>query len=399
MKILVTGGAGYIGSHVVLELCNSGYEVNVLDDLSNGNQESIDERAEFILGSTLVKKDIEKALNNVECVIHLAAFKAAGESMTNPIKYSQNNINGTITLLDSMIKKGIKYFVFSSTAAVYGNPKYLPLDEKHPLNPINFYGFTKLEIERILGWYGKLTELKFANLRYFNAAGHDPNNKIHHIEKEIKYFIFSSTAAVYGNPEYLPLDEKHPLNPINFYGFTKLEIERILKWYGKLTDLKFANLRYFNAAGHDPNNKIKHIEKDPQNLIPIVMEVASGKRKQVKIFGNDYNTKDGTGYRDYIHVTDLAIAHIRSFEYLKRHNNITLNLATGESHSVLDVINMTKEISNNHISYEFVDRRDGDIDELYAKSSRANDLLEWKPAYSTLKSILQTSWSVYSKNI
>ena len=321
MKILVTGGAGYIGSHVVLELCNSGYEVAVLDDLSNGNQESIDKRAEFILGSTLVKKDVEKALNNVECVIHLAAFKAAGESMTNPIKYSQNNINGTITLLNSMIKKGIKYFVFSSTAAVYGNPKYLPLDEKHPLNPINFYGFTKLEIERIL------------------------------------------------------------------------------KWYGKLTDLKFANLRYFNAAGHDPNNKIKHIEKDPQNLIPIVMEVASGKRKQVKIFGNDYNTKDGTGYRDYIHVTDLAIAHIRSFEYLKRHNNITLNLATGESHSVLDVINMTKEISNNHISYEFVDRRDGDIDELYAKSSRANNLLEWKPAYSTLKSILQTSWSVYSKNI
>ena len=321
MKILVTGGAGYIGSHVVLELCNSGYEVAVLDDLSNGNQESIDKRAEFILGSTLVKKDVDKALNNVECVIHLAAFKAAGESMAKPIKYSQNNINGTITLINSMI------------------------------------------------------------------------------EKEIKYFIFSSTAAVYGNPKYLPLDEKHPLNPINFYGFTKLEIERILKWYGKLTDLKFANLRYFNAAGHDPNNKIKHIEKHPQNLIPIVMEVASGKRKQVKIFGNDYNTKDGTGYRDYIHVTDLAIAHIRSFEYLKRHNNITLNLATGESHSVLDIINMTKEISNNHISYEFVDRRDGDIDELYAKSSRANNLLEWKPAYSTLKSILQTSWSVYSKNI
>ena len=321
MKILVTGGAGYIGSHVVLELCNSGYEVTVLDDLSNGNQESIDERAEFILGSTLVKKDIEKALNNVECVIHLAAFKAAGESMTNPIKYSQNNINGTITLLDSMIKKGIKYFVFSSTAAVYGNPKYLPLDEKHPLNPINFYGFTKLEIERILEWYGKLTDLKFANLRYFNAAGHDPNNKMH------------------------------------------------------------------------------HIEKDPQNLIPIVMEVASGKRKKVKIFGNDYNTKDGTGYRDYIHVTDLAIAHIKSLEYLKRHKNITLNLATGDCHSVLDVINMTKEISNNDICYEFFDRRDGDVDELYAKSSMANTLLDWKPEHSTLKSIVQTSWSVYSKNI
>ena len=201
MKILVTGGAGYIGSHVVLELCNSGYQVVVLDDLSNGNQNSIDERAEFFWGSTLVKEDVEKALNNVDAVIHLAAFKAAGESMTNPIKYSQNNINGTITLLNSMI------------------------------------------------------------------------------EKEIKYFIFSSTAAVYGNPNYLPIDEKHPLNPMNFYGFTKLEIERILEWYGKLTGLKFANLRYFNAAGHDPSSKISHIEKDPENLIPIVMEVASGKGK------------------------------------------------------------------------------------------------------------------------
>ena len=321
MKILVTGGAGYIGSHIVLELCNSGYQVVVLDDLSNGNQNSIDERAEFILGSTLIKEDVEKALNNVDAVIHLAAFKAAGESMTNPIKYSQNNINGTITLLNSMI------------------------------------------------------------------------------EKEIKYFIFSSTAAVYGNPNYLPIDEKHPLNPMNFYGFTKLEIERILEWYGKLTGLKFANLRYFNAAGHDPSSKISHIEKDPENLIPIVMEVASGKREKVKIFGNDYNTNDGTGCRDYIHVTDLAIAHIKSFEYLKNHNNITLNLATGDSYSVLEIINMTKEISNKDINYEFVERRDGDVEELYAKSSMAYDLLDWKPKYSKLKSILQTSWSVYSKNI
>lgn len=319
MKILVTGGAGYIGSHVVLELCNSGYEVAVLDDLSNGNQESIDKRAEFILGSTLVKKDVDKALNNVECVIHLAAFKAAGESMAKPIKYSQNNINGTITLINSMI------------------------------------------------------------------------------EKEIKYFIFSSTAAVYGNPKYLPLDEKHPLNPINFYGFTKLEIERILGWYAKLTDLKFVNLRYFNAAGHDPNLKINHIEQNPQNLIPIVMEVALGKRKKVKIFGNDYNTKDGTGERDYIHVTDLAAAHIKSIEYLLNHSNITLNLATGDSHSVLEVINMTKEISNKNINYEFVDRRDGDIDELCATSYMANDMLDWKPEHSTLRSIIKTSWSVYSK--
>ena len=320
MKILVTGGAGYIGSHVVLGLCNSGYEVVVLDDLSTGNQSSIDERAEFILGSTHVKEDVDKALNNIECVIHLAAFKAAGESMSKPMKYSQNNINGTISLLNSMIKK------------------------------------------------------------------------------EIKYFIFSSTAAVYGNPKYLPIDEKHPLNPINFYGFTKLEIERILEWYGNLIDLKFVNLRYFNAAGHDPSCKINHIEKDPQNLIPIVMEVASGKREKVKIFGNDYKTKDGTGHRDYIHVTDLANAHIKSIEYLKNQSNVSLNLSTGDCHSVLDIIQMTKEISNQDISYEFVERRDGDPDELYANSSMANNLLSWKPKYSTLRSIIETSWNVYSKN-
>ena len=146
-------------------------------------------------------------------------------------------------------------------------------------------------------------------------------------------------------------------------------------------------------------NKIHHIEKDPQNLIPIVMEVASGKRKQVKIFGNDYNTKDGTGYRDYIHVTDLASAHIKSIEYLLNHSNITLNLATGDSHSVLEVINMTKEISNKNINYEFTERREGDLDELYSKSSIAKDLLNWSPNNSSLKSIIQTSWNIYSKKL
>ena len=319
MKILVTGGAGYIGSHIVLELCNNNYQVVVLDDLSTGNQSSIDNRAEFILGSTLIKNDVDKALNNVEGVIHLAAFKAAGESMVKPIKYSKNNISGTITLLNSMI------------------------------------------------------------------------------ENKIKYFIFSSTAAVYGYPEYLPLDENHPLNPINYYGFTKLEIERILEWYGKLTDLKYASLRYFNAAGYDPNGKINHIEKDPQNLIPIIMEVATGNRKFVEVFGNDYDTKDGTGYRDYIHVTDLANAHIKSIEYLKTGGNITLNLGTGDKYSVIDLIKITKKISNQEVPYRIVPRRSGDPAQLYAKSSMAYDILNWVPNNSKLKSIIETTWKVYSK--
>ena len=319
MKILVTGGAGYIGSHVVLALCDNGGDVVVLDDLSSGTQNAIDDRAKFILGSTLNKKDTDSALDGVDVVIHLAAFKAAGESMLYPAKYSQNNIVGTINLINSMI------------------------------------------------------------------------------DQDVNNFIFSSTAAVYGNPEYLPVDENHPLNPINYYGFTKLEIERILDWYNNLTGLKYAALRYFNAAGYDKEGRINHLEKNPQNLIPIVMEVASGFRKKLEVFGDDYDTKDGTGMRDYIHVTDLAKAHIKAIDYLKDHDSLTINLATGDSHSVLDVIEMAKRITNKEILYDFVDRRDGDPDQLFSSSFIASDILEWKPEYSELETIIRDTWAVYSK--
>ena len=317
MKILVTGGAGYIGSHVVLALCEGGYEVVVLDDLSSGNREAVDDRAEFIQGSTLNNDDLATALNGVDAVIHLAAFKAAGESMIDPGKYSQNNISGTISLLNAMIT--------------------------------------------------------------------------HEVDK----FIFSSTAAVYGYPKYLPLDENHPLEPINYYGFTKLEIERILKWYGELKGLKYATLRYFNAAGYDPQRRIQFLEKNPANLIPIVMEVASGRREKMEVFGNDYDTSDGTGVRDYIHVTDLATAHVKAIEYLNENESIILNLATGESHSVLDVINKTKEISGKNIPYHIVDRRPGDPAELYAGTTLAFDQLDWKANHSGLKSLIETTWEVY----
>ena len=317
MKILVTGGAGYIGSHVVLALCEGGYEVVVLDDLSSGNREAVDDRAEFIQGSTLNNDNVVTALNGVDAVIHLAAFKAAGESMIDPGKYSQNNISGTISLLNAMITY------------------------------------------------------------------------------EVDKFIFSSTAAVYGYPKYLPLDENHPLEPINYYGFTKLEIERILKWYGELKGLKYATLRYFNAAGYDPQRRIQFLEKNPANLIPIVMEVASGRREKMEVFGNDYDTSDGTGVRDYIHVTDLATAHVKAIEYLNENESIILNLATGESHSVLDVINKTKEISGKNIPYHIVDRRPGDPAELYAGTTLAFDQLDWKANHSGLKSLIETTWEVY----
>jgi UDP-glucose 4-epimerase len=291
--------------------------VVVLDDLSSGNREAVDDRAEFIQGSTLNNDNVATALNGVDAVIHLAAFKAAGESMIDPGKYSQNNISGTISLLNAMITY------------------------------------------------------------------------------EVDKFIFSSTAAVYGYPKYLPLDENHPLEPINYYGFTKLEIERILKWYGELKGLKYATLRYFNAAGYDPQRRIQFLEKNPANLIPIVMEVASGRREKMEVFGNDYDTSDGTGVRDYIHVTDLATAHVKAIEYLNENESIILNLATGESHSVLDVINKTKEISGKNIPYHIVDRRPGDPAELYAGTTLAFDQLDWKANHSGLKSLIETTWQVY----
>ena len=319
MKILVTGGAGYIGSHVVLELCENGFEVIVLDDLSSGNEKSIDKRAKFIQGSTLNKLDLENSLKGIETVIHLAAFKAAGESMINPSKYSENNIVGTINLLNEMLNQNIRQFIFSSTAAVYGYPKYLPIDEKHPLNPINYYGFSKLEVEKIL------------------------------------------------------------------------------QWYGQLKGLRFAILRYFNAAGYDPSGRLNYLEKNPANLIPIVMEVASGAREKLQVFGNNYKTHDGTGVRDYIHVTDLANAHVKALKHLQNSENLIANLATGESHSVFDIINCAKEISGKEILYEIIDRRIGDPAELYAKSTLALDKLKWKAEYSDLNSLIKTTWDIYNQ--
>ncbi|MDP6457261.1 MAG: UDP-glucose 4-epimerase GalE [Candidatus Marinimicrobia bacterium] len=318
MKILVTGGAGYIGSHVVLDLIDAGYEVAVLDDLSSGWAENVDSRASFIKGSTHESDLLQEALSDgVEAVIHLAAFKAAGESMKKPEKYTHNNIDGTLNLLNAMLDCGV--------------------------------------------------------------------NK----------FVFSSTAAVYGDPQYLPMDEEHPVKPANYYGFTKLMIEECLDWYGKLRGLRFAALRYFNAAGYDPEGRVRGLEKNPANLLPVVMETAAGIRQEMAVFGNDYETSDGTGVRDYIHVTDLAEAHVRALEHLDENSSLTVNLAAGESFSVLDVINKAREITGEEIAFCVMDRRLGDPAELIATSKRAADLLGWRPKRSDLDTILNTMWQVY----
>ena len=320
MNVLVIGGAGYIGSHAVLELCENEHDVTVFDNLSSGHLLNIDSQAEFIQGDILEKNDLENVFNEkFEAVFHFAALKAAGESMLEPGKYATTNITGTINVLNHML------------------------------------------------------------------------------ENSISNFIFSSTAAVYGMPEYLPVDENHPIEPINFYGYTKLEIENLLHWYSSLKGIRFGALRYFNAAGYDINGRIKGIEKNPANLLPIVMETAIGKRESMDIYGDDYNTPDGTGIRDYIHVTDLATAHVQALNYIvENKENLTLNLATGKGYSVLEVIENIKEIIGKNIKYKIIDRRPGDPAELIAVSNLANEQLNWECKYSDINAILQSMWNVYS---
>ena len=318
VNILVTGGAGYIGSHVVLDLLEAGYGVVILDDLSKGREVNIHPDAEFINGSTLDEKKVCQALSSgVDTVIHLAAFKAAGESMAKPEKYSRNNISGTLSLLNCMS------------------------------------------------------------------------------EAKVKTIVFSSTAAVYGFPQYLPMDDDHPTLPINYYGYTKLAIEEYLKWYSNLKGFHFASLRYFNAAGYDGSGRILGLEKDPANLLPIVMEVASGIQDELEIYGDDYETHDGTGVRDYIHVSDLASAHLLALDYLMNNDRLTVNLSAGECHSVLDVVKIARKVTGAEIPFQVVGRRPGDPAKLVASSRLARKILGWEPVHSGLEELLTSMWKVY----
>ena len=319
MKILVTGGAGYIGSHVVYELIDQGHDVTILDDMSLGLEENIDPRSIFVQGSTHSDSDLNSVLSvRFDGIIHLPAWKAAGESMTNPAKYAHNNLIGTINLLNACDRHGIKRFVFSST------------------------------------------------------------------------------SAVYGNPEYIPIDENHPTEPISYYGETKLQVEKNLKWFSELKGIRFGVLRYFNAAGYDIKGRIKGRERNALNLIPIAMEVAAGIREKMQVFGDNYDTHDGTGVRDYIHVSDLAIAHRKALNYISENDkDLLVNLATGEGHSVLDVINKSKEVSGKDIPFDIVGRRAGDPATVVAVSNRANKVLDWSTKYSDLDTLIRTTWDVY----
>ena len=321
MKVLVIGGAGYIGSHVVKELMAKGHKVTVFDNLSSGLKQNLFKENGFIKGDILKVKDLEKAFaKGFDAFIHLAAFKAAGESMVAPEKYSVNNINGTINILNAAVK----------------------------YNCLNM--------------------------------------------------VFSSSAATFGEPQYLPIDENHPKNPENYYGFTKLKIEEFMAWYDKLKGLKFAALRYFNAAGYDPEGVLYGLEKNPANLLPVMMEVACGKREKLCVFGNDYPTRDGTCIRDYIHVTDLASAHVMALEYISsKKESLTLNLGTGNGITVTEMLESTRRITGKEIKADYVERRPGDPAQLTAKSDLAKKVLGWEAKYSDVDTLIGSTWNAYKK--
>lgn len=321
MKVLVIGGAGYIGSHVVRALLDAGENVTVYDNLSTGTRGNLFPQAQFEEGDILDPGRLEQAMRKgYDALIHLAAFKAAGESMEKPEKYSVNNISGSLNILNAAAASGVKRIVFSSSAAVYGEPEYVPLDEKHPTNPENYYGFTKLEIERFLGWYERLKGIRFAALRYFNAAGYDPEGRIH------------------------------------------------------------------------------GLERNPANLIPVIMEVAAGMRAELKVFGNDYPTPDGTGVRDYVHVTDLADAHVAALNYIARNDkSLTVNLGSEEGLSVLEIVEAARRITGKPIPATIVPRRAGDPAKLVASSAYARETLGWKAKHSDVDTLVKTTWAAYQK--
>lgn len=316
MSILVTGGAGYIGSHTVLSLLEKNYDVVVVDNLSKGHKEAV-------LGGKLYIGDLQDesfldnvfSENEITSVIHFAAFSLVGESVTNPLKYYHNNVYSTIKLLQCMNKHNVKNIVFSSTAATYGEPKHVPIQES---------------------------------------------------------------------------DDTIPTNP---YGESKLAIEKMLKWADNAYGIKYIALRYFNASGAHPSGKIGEDHNPETHLIPIILNTALGKQECINIFGDDYNTPDGTCIRDYIHVCDLASAHILAVNKLENGGESSIcNLGNGTGFSVKEVIDVAKEVTGVDIKIKISPRRSGDPATLVASSDKAKSELGWKPEFSDINTIIESAW-------
>ena len=322
MKILVLGGAGYIGSHTVYELTDAGEDVVIIDNLETGYKEAVHPKAKFYQGDLRDRAFVDSVLDQetgIDAVIHFAANSLVGESMTNPLKYYDNNLSGTKTMLESMVAHGIDKIVFSSTAATYGEPEKTPI----------------LETDR--------TE------------------------------------------------------PTNTYGETKLSMEKMFKWVGKAHGLRFVSLRYFNACGAHKSGEIGEAHNPETHLIPLILQVPNGKREAISIFGTDYPTKDGTCVRDYIHVTDLAQAHILAVKYLMEGNESDIfNLGNGIGFTVKEVIETAKEVTQKPIKAVEEGRRAGDPAVLIASSEKAKKVLGWKPEHADLHEIIESAWKWHS---
>ena len=315
-KILVTGGAGYIGSHTAKELSLAGYEPYVLDNFSTGHHWAI-KWGNFVEADLLDKEGLIQFLkeNKPEAIIHFAASSLVGESYKNPIAYFNNNVIGTLNLLEAMQVVGINKFVFSSSCAVYGIPNECPIPDDHETNPISPYGESKHIVEKVLRWYSEIDKLKYISLRYFNAAGADPDNEI--------------------------------------------------------------------GEAHDPET----------HLIPLAVDVALGKKGYLDVYGVDYPTDDGTAVRDYIHVKDLAIAHVTALAHLiNGGESDNINLGSGIGYSVREIISEINKVSGNKITYHEKERRKGDPAILIADNNKAKNILNWEPKYSTLNEIIETAY-------
>lgn len=322
MEILVVGGAGYIGSHMVQELLHQGHKPIVLDNFSTGFKKLLLDTPyyEGCLSNTLLLDKIFTE-NNIQAVMHFAAFSQVAESCTAPDKYYENNVAKTIVLL----------------------------------------------------------------------------NKI--LQYQIPNFIFSSTAAIFGNPEYTPIDEAHPKNPINPYGKSKLMIESVLEDYHNVFNLNYSCLRYFNAAGADPAANIGECNEPQTHLIPIVLDVALGKRESLTINGNDYATPDGTCIRDYIHVCDLVSAHLLALDFIHKHKTaLNFNLGNGRGYSVKEIVACAEQITGKPINFTVGPRRPGDPPILIANSALAQNTLGWTPKFSALNDIIAHAWAWSQKH-
>ncbi len=317
MSILVLGGAGYIGSHTALELVKAGEDVVVADNLATGHIQAVPEGARFYQGDIHDKAFLDDLFTKekIDAVIHFAAFSLVGESVTNPLKYYDNNLCGTKVLLDSMVE--------------------------------------------------------------------------HHIDK----IVFSSTAATYGEPENIPILETDRTLPTNPYGETKLAMEKMFYWTSKAHDLRYVSLRYFNACGADESGNIGEAHNPESHLIPLILQVPNGQRESISIFGTDYDTPDGTCIRDYIHVTDLAQAHILAVMYLREGNESNIfNLGNGVGYSVREVIETARKVTGHPIPEVETPKRAGDPARLVASSEKARKILGWNPTHASLENIIGDAW-------